>query len=590
MPLAIELAAARVESLGVAQLLDRIDDRFALLVGADRTAAARQRSLAATVDWSYRLLDEHEQRVFRRLAVFPGPFTLDGAAAVAGAAAEPAVLHLVDCSLLAPPRPGPDGRARYGMLETLRAHGLDRLAEAGERPDADGALAGYALQVAERAAGGLETSAGELAAMRLLEAEDAAAEQSLGWALDHDHNMALRLALALAPWWMLRNRWASGYQLLAAAAGHATAGSDAWCAVQFWLGLLTVNSDLTTGFGHFTALRDALAGHAPVPLLARALAWRAGCLANLGRLPEAAEEARRALALARELGDPACEAVALQWLANVAKYTGDIGGAVAWLRQAQQIDRATLPGWAGRPITMLFAETLGEAGEIADAQRYCADALAQARQAGVLYEQEACLEIMARLDHLAGRPAEARAHLRQALELAPQTNASVHLANCLELCGHLCAAARRWREAITVWAACEATMRTIGLRPAEGLAEEAQRREDLLRARKALGPTVARAAEERGAAMTTAAAADYALLLVTEEPDEPTVPAGLPRLSAREQELITLVARGHTDTQIAGQLYISVRTVRSHLDRIRDKSGCRRRADLTRLALQAGLV
>ena len=71
--------------------------------------------------------------MFRRLAVFPGPFTLEAAETVAGAAAESAVLHLVDCSLLTPPRPGPDGRARYLMLETLRAYGLERLADAGER-------------------------------------------------------------------------------------------------------------------------------------------------------------------------------------------------------------------------------------------------------------------------------------------------------------------------------------------------------------------------------------------------------------------------------------------------------------------------
>ena len=85
MPLAIELAAARVESLGLAQLLDRLDDRFALLTGGDRMAAPRQRSLAATVEWSYQLLSEDEQQVFRRLAVFPGPFTLEAAETVAGA-------------------------------------------------------------------------------------------------------------------------------------------------------------------------------------------------------------------------------------------------------------------------------------------------------------------------------------------------------------------------------------------------------------------------------------------------------------------------------------------------------------------------
>ena len=85
MPLAIELAAARVEALGVAQLLDRIDDRFTLLAGGNRTAPSRQRSLAATVEWSYQLLDDHERRVFRAVSAFPGPFTLEAAEAVAGA-------------------------------------------------------------------------------------------------------------------------------------------------------------------------------------------------------------------------------------------------------------------------------------------------------------------------------------------------------------------------------------------------------------------------------------------------------------------------------------------------------------------------
>jgi predicted ATPase len=73
------------------------------------------------VEWSYRLLDEDGRRVFRAVSVFPGPFTLAAAEAVAGPGAGPAVLHLVDCSLLAPPRAGPDARARYVMLETVRA-------------------------------------------------------------------------------------------------------------------------------------------------------------------------------------------------------------------------------------------------------------------------------------------------------------------------------------------------------------------------------------------------------------------------------------------------------------------------------------
>ena len=90
--------------------------------------------------------------------------------------------------------------------------------------------------------------------------------------------------------------------------------------------------------------------------------------------------------------------------------------------------------------------------------------------------------------------------------------------------------------------------------------------------------------------MSLTTAAEYARLLTTAAPEPVAAPSGLDGVSPRERELITLVAQGRTDAQIAGQLQISVRTVSSHLDRIRDKTGCRRRADLTRLALSAGLV
>jgi DNA-binding CsgD family transcriptional regulator len=120
---------------------------------------------------------------------------------------------------------------------------------------------------------------------------------------------------------------------------------------------------------------------------------------------------------------------------------------------------------------------------------------------------------------------------------------------------------------------------------------ETRRREDALReARQVLGPERARAAGQRGAAMSMATAADYALLLTAPSPPPAPAAPGAVRLSARERELVTLVAQGRTDADIAAQLFISIRTVRSHLDRIRDKTGCRRRADLTRLALAEGLV
>jgi predicted ATPase len=236
MPLAIELAAAQVEALGVSQLLDRLDDRFALLADGDRLAPPRQRSLAATVEWSYQLLDEHQRRVFRAVSVFPAGFTLAAAEALAGGDAGPAVLRLVNCSLLTPPQPGPDGRARYLMLETLRGYGARLLAAAGEQDQAATALAGWALETAEQAAAGVVTSTGEQDAARRLDAEDATIRQVLAWAMAHDREAALRLAVALGFWWSLRGRLSGVYPLLAELAGYAEPGSDQWCLAQGWAG------------------------------------------------------------------------------------------------------------------------------------------------------------------------------------------------------------------------------------------------------------------------------------------------------------------------------------------------------------------
>ena len=195
---------------------------------------------------------------------------------------------------------------------------------------------------------------------------------------------------------------------------------------------------------------------------------------------------------------------------------------------------------------------------------------------------------MATLDLRAGRTEDAAAHLREALQIAARTGAKGDALDGLDRCGYLCAATGRRAEALTVWAASAALFRHEGYPEAPPYAR--RRQEPLRKARQALGPARTRAAEERGAAMSLATAAEYALMLTAPGPQQPQAPPGPGKLSARERELVTLVAQGRTDAQIAAQLYISVRTVRSHLDRIRDKTGCRRRADLTRLALSAGLV
>ena len=287
--------------------------------------------------------------------MFPAGFTLEGAEAVAGPGAGPVVLRLVDCSLLTPPRAGPDGRSRYVMLETLRAYGAGLLAEAGEQDQAAAVLAGYALRVARQAAAGSQSGDGELAAARWLDAEDATMRQVLAWAMEHDTSVALRLAIALAWWWFLRGRLAGEYRLLCQAAGGAEVGSGGWCAAQLWLGWAAqYSADLAAALGHFTAVRDAVAGRPPSRALTVALAGRAAVLRLMGRAAEAAGEARRALALAREIGDPVGEVLALVELSLGADYAGDHDEAVRLARQAGQIT-VGIPG-ATRPDVQRCAD------------------------------------------------------------------------------------------------------------------------------------------------------------------------------------------------------------------------------------------
>jgi DNA-binding CsgD family transcriptional regulator len=292
------------------------------------------------------------------------------------------------------------------------------------------------------------------------------------------------------------------------------------------------------------------------------------------------------VAIARELGYPSGQVRPTAGLVIGAVYDGDLDEAVQLARQGMQIP--DIPGTDLRCHGYLLAGALAAAGDLAAAEQACAATLAQARDAGDMNILGDLLRIMAELDLQAGRTGDAAAHLREAAQLSLQTGAWLMTLNVLKDCGHLCAATGRFADAVTVWAAWGTFNQQGELAPSDA---DMRRHEDAQRhAREALGPDRARAAEQRGAAMSMATAAEYALMLTAPSLPPAQAAPGTAGLSARERELVTLVAQGRTDTQIAGQLHISIRTVRSHLDRIRDKTGCRRRADLTRVALSERLV
>jgi DNA-binding CsgD family transcriptional regulator/tetratricopeptide (TPR) repeat protein len=476
------------------------------------------------------------------------------------------------------------------MLQTLRAYGLTRLREAGEEPQATAALAAFAWSVAEQAAVELEASATELAGLRWLDAEDATLSRALSWALEHDPDGALRLATALAPWLRLRGRLVEARERLDAAVARSAPAGETWAKAQLLLGLLSSDSaDPADGMDYHSAVIEAYRNRKPSPVLVEALAGgRAIARLNLGDTAGAVRDARRALALARELNDPVSELFALTGLSASVCYAGDPAKALAWTRQAEELLPLDIRGHVARWCRYVLALVLTQIGELDSARRVCAAGLALSRQVDDLTMLVLLLDVMADLERLEGNPAAAGVHLREGIGVASRIGHSLGLAILIEQCGYLCGATGRWADAVTLWAALAADWKRHG-RPADP-ANEARRAQYMPQIEQALEPGQLREAGERGARMPFSAAVELAMMVATAVQEEPGEPAPGKLLSPRERELVTLVAQGRTNAEIADQLYISVRTVTSHLDRIRDKTGYRRRADLTRLALEKSLV
>jgi len=282
-------------------------------------------------------------------------------------------------------------------------------------------------------------------------------------AVEHDAAVAPRLVAALAWWWQVRGRLAGQVPLLPEAVDRAAAGSDAWCTGHTWLGQASLDSaDPAGALRHFTAVRDAIGARGPFPLLARCLSGRSATLLTMGRIAEAADDARRSLALAREGDYPVAEALALAVLGLVACVAGDRVGAVQLARQAEQIT-AGRHGPTARVYGHILATVLIDADDLAAAERVCAAGLAGARDAGDLWSLGNLLEKMVVLDLNSGRYEDAAAHLREGLQTALRTGVRARLLDDLDCCGYLCAMTGRCAEAVTVWAAVVVLQGTRGL-------------------------------------------------------------------------------------------------------------------------------
>jgi tetratricopeptide (TPR) repeat protein len=383
MPLAIELAAVWLRTLTPAQLAERLDDRFALLTGGSRTALPRHRTLRAVVDWSWDLLSPPEQVLARRLAVFSAGAALDAAEQVCADdllpsdAVLPALSGLVDKSILAVAETS-DGLPRYRMLETVRAYGLERLAEAGEEDAVRDAFAAYYLDLAETADPGLR-GAGQRRWLRELATEQDNLHAALRWTIGRrDGDAALRFVRALAWYWQLRGQPGEPEMLAgdvlalrpterSARIAEARVVCALMAAGPLWdmdavrPALTAALTDLAESVGDSLVVHPmAVMGEAMLALYDRDTdrtvavmnryaaspdPWtravvplqRGAFFAMSGRMDEAEQQCEAALAAFRDLGEPWGTAVALVELADFASLRADYPAAVACLQEATSL-------------------------------------------------------------------------------------------------------------------------------------------------------------------------------------------------------------------------------------------------------------
>jgi len=272
MPLAIELAAARLRTMAPEQVATRLADRFQLLTGGGRTTVPRHQTLRAVVDWSWDLLDEDERAVWRRFAVFTGGATLEAAEQVCSGSGIRAdqvldlLTALADKSLLTVRHEPP----RYAMLEIIRAYGLERLAEAGERDELRQAHAQYFLRLAEASQERLR-GAGQLEwVRRLAEDQDNLHAAIRGAATAGDADTAVGLVGALGWYWWLRSLKTEGAELageaLAIAGGAAGEDDTERLALAYTVGaLLAGDSSRSESALEWFRIAAELAATVPVP-------------------------------------------------------------------------------------------------------------------------------------------------------------------------------------------------------------------------------------------------------------------------------------------------------------------------------------
>ncbi len=604
IPLAIELAAARVRALTPEEIATRLGDRFRLLSGGGRTAPPRHQALRAVVDWSYNLLTEAERRLFERLSVFAGGFTLEAAETVCtgGAIEATAILdllsRLVDRSVVLVEHQGETGTTRYRLLETLRDYGRERLAAHGEADQVRERHATWMVELAQQAQRGFRGPE-QSRWLRWAEREHDNVRAALAWALEREEvELAVRLAAALSWSWLLHQRWSEGLdwagRVLALSRPEPT--RERALLLRGAVELTAFRGDLTSNrpSGNLGAVRRwveeyleigetlgddelVLGGHGMMGLL------REFGISLEGK-PELSPEEMQGLA--RRIGHTWGECRGLEAQARDALRTADLEAAGAHLSEAVRLARGVGDTWS-------LAMALNELGDVERVR-------GAYPRSGALYEESLALfaqlglgpqpNLVHNLGYVAlagGDYAGASARFAEALTQFRRLGESRGAAECLMGFGAVAAAEGRAADAARLFGAGEAALEALGTGFWPANRADCERWES--RARRSLGPSAFERARTEGQLLslehiTTLVLERGAARAAMPHPAQHKPPG----LTPREREVAQMAARGLTNRQIADALVITEKTAANHLQHVLDKLDLHTRTQLAARAVEFG--
>jgi non-specific serine/threonine protein kinase len=578
LPLAIELAAARVRTHTPAEINARLDDRFRLLVGGTRTASPRQQTLAGALDWSYDLLSAEEQQLFAELAVFSGGFSLDAVACVCGSPSDLLLTRLVDRSLVVAQPDESGQQTRFHLLETVRVYALERLAD---RYDA--LRQRHAEWILEQAQSAQASFRGPEQGLwlRWAEREHDNIRAALAWLIERgDADRGLAVVAALWWSWALHLRWREGRTWCERALGLPGGQTPSRSRVLALLGAAVFASflgDFAAAHAYFDRSEELAVALGDEILVMEPRGSRMLLLQLGGHREGLRAQAEELLAFARRIGHTWGAMRSLESLAGLAYASGEFAEAAQRLAEAERVARETGDTWNLARLLETFGDVERSRGEYAHAAALYAESRTLFGELG-LGPYPSVVHNLGYIALAAGDHARAFASFGEALAQFRRTGDRRGAAECVIGFGCVLSARGDAFLAIQCFAAGSSALERLESQLWPSNRADYERWLAVARARVVEG--VFESAWTAGSAWTI----EEAVRFVHDLPAPPARSAGL--LTSRELEVARLVAQGKTNRQVADALVVTEKTAANHTQRVLDKLGIHSRAQLAARAVE----